>query len=137
MPPVPPPAIEPLPEAGNEAGNEQEAFVLPPVVAEAVKKAARPPAKGEKGFEKWLKALSFLDLQMHCESIFNTNADARQYVQAVADNENMRVCSKCRFTHGCEKCTHEGALRYVLRWGKPASWWHRQTGKGFKAPIVK
>merc|ERR1711966_560037 len=67
-PPVPAPAIEPPPAIETEADGE-EPFVLHPVVAEAVKKAPQPPAKGEKGYDAWLKTLSFLDLQMFCEEV--------------------------------------------------------------------
>ena len=55
-------------------------------------------------------------------------ADAKAYGECVQSMEHMaRNCSNCR-RRGCEKCTYVHALRYVVRWHKPADWWMR-TGQ--------
>ena len=55
-------------------------------------------------------------------------ADAKAYVECVQSTEHMvKNCSQCR-RRGCEKCTYVHALRYVVRWQRPADLWTK-TGQ--------
>ena len=85
----------------------------------------------DKGFERWLKSLSEKELERAVKQVTGGNEnepDVQGYLQTVASVEHaVRNCAKCRYS-GCEKCTYVWALRYVVRHGKPASWWKR-TGQ--------
>ena len=39
----------------------------------------------------------------------------------------VKGCAKCR-RKGCEKCEYLRAMRYAVRYQKPAEWW-RMTGQ--------
>ena len=145
-PEVDPPAPEPAPESDPPAPEVALEVVLPagpevvlpaepvPPIDEVAPVALQPVqelmSKTEKGFNVWLKSLSVNQLQSKIELIYlseDVRPEIQNYLEFVRSGETLGMCTKCRWA-GCEKCSHEHALRYVLRWHKPASWWKRDAG---------
>ena len=99
--------------------------------------------KCQQGFEKWLKGLSIEKLEEivkveEGEKEGETEGEkARgEYLKWVKDHETLKVCSSCRWKHGCETCSYEHALRYVMRHRQPAKWWLRRKGEVLRAAKV-
>ena len=90
--------------------------------------------KFDQGFEKWLRNKSEEELARVVSVAMRGHefeADTKAYVECVQSMEHMvRNCSKCR-NRGCEKCTYVHALRYVVRWQRPADWWKKKCPMGF------
>ena len=66
-------------------------------------------------------------------------ADAKargEYLKWVKEHERIKVCSSCRWQHGCETCSYEHALRYVVRHRQPAKWWLRRRGEVLRAKVI-
>ena len=59
-----------------------------------------------------------------------------EYLTWVQEHESLKVCSSCRWQHGCETCSYEHALRYVVRRRQPARWWLRRRGEVLRATKV-
>ena len=50
-----------------------------------------------------------------------------EYLECVQSMDGMvKWCTKCNRA-GCEKCSYKWALRYVVRWQKPAYWWRTSS----------
>ena len=85
----------------------------------------------DRGFETWLKGKSEQELERVVNLLMKDHEleqDTKAYVECVRSMEHMvKNCTKCR-RKGCEKCIFVHALRYVVRWQKPADWW-RRTGQ--------
>ena len=85
----------------------------------------------DRGFEKWLRQKSVQELERVVNQVMRDHQfeqDTKAYVECVRSMEHMvKNCSKCR-RNGCQHCTYLHALRYVVRWQKPAEGWKR-TGQ--------
>ena len=103
-------------------------------------KASEVLRKGEQGFEKWLKGMSVEKLEeivTQPEGGDSENTSLKDYLKWVKEHETLKVCSSCRWTHGCETCSYEHALRYAVRHRKPAKWWLRRKGDIFRSMQVR
>ena len=77
-------------------------------------KASEVLRKGEQGFEKWLKGMSVEKLEeivTQPEGGDSENTSLKDYLKWVKEHEALKVCSSCRWAHGCETCSYEHALR--------------------------
>ena len=102
--------------------------------------------KGEKGFEQWLKGLSIEKLEeiVKAEKAEEGEKEGEkigrsargEYLKWVKEHETLKVCSSCRWQHGCETCSYEHALRYVVRHRQPAKWWLRRRGETLRQQRV-
>ena len=113
--------------------------VIVPEVDPLEYKAEEILKKGQKGFEKWVKGLSIEKLEeiVKVEEGEKEGAKARgEYLTWVQEHESLKVCSSCRWQHGCETCSYEHALRYVVRHRQPARWWLRRRGEVLRATKV-
>jgi len=120
--------------------EEGDVVVVEKEVSELEYKASELLRKGEKGFEKWLKGLSVERLEeIVTEPQGGGDEDPawKKYLEWVKEHETIKVCSNCRWYHGCETCSYEHALRYVVRHRKPAKWWLRRVGEIFRAKCSK
>ena len=85
----------------------------------------------DKGFGKWLRQKNEFQLERIVKQVMSGHKfeqDTKAYLDCVHSTESMvRFCTKCR-RGGCEYCDYIHALRYVVRWQKPAAWWKR-TGQ--------
>ena len=54
------------------------------------------------------------------------------YLKHVEMQQSIGVCAKCEWKWTCERCEYVHALRYMVRGGKPSSWWFRAEGRGAK-----
>ena len=97
-------------------------------------KATEILRKGEKGFEVWLKSKDIQELE-NIIGLEECPQEAKDYIEWVKSHESLKVCSSCRWQHGCESCCYEHALRYVIRHRKPAKWWLRKTGQILRAKV--
>ena len=126
------------PPSSFQAEGEDVVLVLP-VVDPLEFKAEEILKKGQKGFEKWLKGLSIEKLEaiVKAEKAEEGEAEAEKarasYLKWVKEHETAKVCSSCRWLHGCETCSYEHALRYVVRHRQPAKWWLRRKGEVLRA----
>ena len=78
----------------------------------------------------WLKTLELFQLEALCAAYVEESKNGEEvesYLQKVKENETIEVCSRCHWSTGCERCSYEHAMRYVLRWGKPAAWWNKTS----------
>ena len=95
-------------------------------------------SKGNAGFEKWLKKHSVEELQAIIVLISDQlHKDTQGYLDFIKREETIKVCSACRWKHGCERCSFEHALRYAVRNRQPAQWWLKAKGKGMRAGPLK
>jgi len=120
--------------AKENAGEDEEVSVVEQVVDELDYKVEEVLRKGEQGFEKWLKDLSIEKLE---EIVSDATAETKEYLKWIKEKETIKVCSSCRWMHGCETCSYKHALRYVVRHRRPAKWWLRRTGEILRSKAKK
>ena len=126
-------------EERKKAEDDDDVKVIVPEVDPLEYKAEEILKKGQKGFEKWVKGLSIEKLEeiVKVEEGEKEGAKARgEYLTWVQEHESLKVCSSCRWQHGCETCSYEHALRYVVRHRQPARWWLRRRGEVLRATKV-
>ncbi len=86
-------------------------------------------------FAKFTQAASVTQLEFVVDTMSFGEQDqqVRAYLNFVKTNESLRVCSRCRYSSGCDFCCYDKALSFVMRHQRPGSWWHRQAGKALRA----
>ena len=93
-------------------------------------KVAKVVEAGEVGFEKWLRSRSIQELEGIVEvDRAQQHEKTGEYLGFAKKYEVLKVCGSCRYSHGCERCSYEHALRYVVRHRQPAKWWLKRAGE--------
>ena len=93
-------------------------------------KVAKVVEAGEAGYEKWLKSKSIQELEGIVETDWaQQHEKTGGYLGFAKKYEVLKVCGSCRYSHGCERCSYEHALRYVIRHRQPAKWWLKRAGE--------
>ena len=137
-------------EKAEKKAEDDDVVLILPEVHPLEFKAQEILKKGQKGFEKWLKGLNIEKLEeiVKAEKAEEGEKEGEkqgekigrsargEYLKWVKEHETLKVCSSCRWQHGCETCSYEHALRYVVRHRQPANWWLRRRGEVLRAAKV-
>ena len=127
--------IEEEPGEGGEAAPEVTTIEEDPVL----EKAELILAKGEKGFEKWLRAKSVDEVEKIVGQLKlrEKNHALDDYLTFVKAHECLGVCAKCSFKTGCVACDYQKALAYAVRHQSIPYWWAQKHGLAFKKQAKK
>ena len=87
-------------------------------------------AKGDAGFEKWLRTKSIDELEKVVAQLQlrEKNSALDEYLVFIKEHECLGVCSKCKYKTGCVACDYKKALNYTIRNQTFPQWWIQKHG---------
>jgi len=116
--PSEPPAAQP--PAVVHVSDEEDEGIIQEKLAEL--------AKGEVKFAAWLISLTIeqkAQITQHCYEKHEHWSAFQKYIAKVKASETIKVCAKCHWTTGCERCDSDKSYNFLLRHAKLPAWFQR------------